>query len=219
MKMKYVKIFTILSSIVLIVSYIVSFLITIFFGDNDFNILFNAVSDLGRNMFSPFPLLFDLGCIISGILMIPFIFYFFLSYLFKLDINFKKRGSKTLFETLAVLGFISLLNSDISLIGVGIFSLDRNPFYLHYIFTLFLFTGYLFFAFVIGLIYIIYKINLPKYLIISGFIYFGSFFIAFFLASIVFTSFAPFFEWILVFLMYSWFFLFSLRFVINHPPL
>jgi len=156
MNSKYVKIPTILSIIILIISYLTSFFIKILFGDKNFNIFLNAVSDLGQKTYSPLPLLFDLGCIFSGILMFPFIFNFFLSYLFKLEINFTNTKYKILYKALDILAFSFLLNGNIGLIGVGIFSLDRNPFYLHFIFTFFLFSGYPFFAFFIGLNYLIY---------------------------------------------------------------
>jgi len=213
MNFKYVKISTILSIIVLITSYFSSFLITILFGDKNFSVFFNAVSDMGQKIYSPLPLLFDLGCIFSGMLMFPLIFNFFLCFLFKLKININNAKHKILYYALAILAFAFLINGNIGLIGVGIFSLDRNPFYLHYIFAFFLFSGYPFFALFIGLIYLIYKIDIPKYLIISGFVYFIAFLVLLFMAYIYFPVIATLFEWILVFLMYSWFFLFSLIFI------
>ncbi len=213
MDFKYVKIITILSVIILIISYLTSFLITKLFGDKNFTIFLNAVSDLGQKLYSPLPLLFDLGCIFSGILMFPFIFNFFLSFLFKLEINFTNIKHKIFYRALAILAFSFLLNGNIGLVGVGIFSLDRNPFYLHYVFAFFLFIGYPFFAFFIRLIYLIYKISIPSYLLISGFVYFITFLVLLLMAYVYFPVFATLFEWILVFVIYSWFFLFSLTFI------
>jgi hypothetical protein len=145
--------------------------------------------------------------------MFPFIFNFFLSSLFKLELKFPNLKYKILFKAIAILAFLFLLNGNIGLIGVGIFSLDRNPFYLHFVFAFFLFTGYPFFALFIGLIYLEFKINIPRYLIISGFLYFITFILLLLKAYVLFPVYATLFEWFLVFVMYSWFFLFSLRFI------
>ncbi|TXT53783.1 MAG: membrane protein of unknown function [Promethearchaeota archaeon] len=218
MKNRTLKILTILSFVCLAFSILLSLFLTLFFGDENFSIFFNAVSGLGRNYYSPFPLLFDLGLILSGLLNFPFIF-FFKKYLFEVEEEHIENEKRNLFKILSSLTFISVLSGNISLIGAGIFSLDRNIFYLHYIFALLLFSGYLFFAFFLGLLYLIYDLYIRKYLIIFGYGFLCSFFVLMYMAAGPFNKISLLFEWIIISVMFSWYYLFSLKLVDNYDKI
>jgi hypothetical protein len=186
-----------------------SYIVSIVFGTEYYSPLINFISDLGRTLYTPAPILFDLACVITGMLIIPFVFYIFKKLYFNAKIELTKYKS-LLYKILVILAFSSGLSGSIGLSGIGIFSLERSIFNLHYIFAISVVLGLIFFAFFIGLLIITYKIPVSKIIGIGGFICSIIIFIAYLLVIFIFPHFQSLLEWFSVISITIWLCLFAL---------
>jgi hypothetical protein len=152
----------------------------------------NWISDLGGGKYTPAPYLYDIACIMAGILSIPFVFYMedFLTPDVKNTTRMRIR--------IAEAAFIFGLMGAISYIGVGIFSEDRNFFGLHGLTSELAFGGFTFNAFFTGWFILFYKTKIPKILGAYGVI--GP--LASLILFVIISN--PLFEWILLFSILAW---------------
>ncbi|TFF97487.1 MAG: hypothetical protein EU541_08170 [Promethearchaeota archaeon] len=162
---KYIRIITHSTLSSYLVLFISSYLITITFGYNNYSPLYNMISQMGSISFTPAPYLFDFACIFSGFLSFPISFYIYryLNYKINLEPNYKFIKTFLLIFLIA-----SKMLGDIGFIGIGIFSIDRNPFNIHYLFASLLFFGYFLSSFLIGILIIVFKFRLNKFIGLSG---------------------------------------------------
>ncbi len=193
--------------------FLISFITTLFFGYSSFSPLLNYISDLSLPQYSPLPFLYDVGCVISGVLTIPITFYIQKTTLHRRNVEKIEPRGKRGFKILARAGFVAGLLGDISFIGVGIFSLHRNPFGIHYVFAYLLFFGYSLTALIIGLLILLYQTNLSRLMGLSGVIYPLGIFVMF----LIFLAFAPpflvLYEWVVSLSLTAWLFVFTLYFL------
>jgi len=170
-KKKVVRILTITALGIYWFSFLLSLFLIGLFGTNTFSPLVNLISDLGSKVYSPIPYLFDLACICAGFLSFPISLYIY-QYLGKKtnpEIDNEKISIKR-FKLINLVVLISGILGDIGFIGVGIFSVDRNLYNIHFLFASFLFVGYYISAFLIGLLYLLFEININRFIALYGFL-------------------------------------------------
>ncbi|TXT63155.1 MAG: membrane protein of unknown function [Promethearchaeota archaeon] len=197
---KVAKIFTISAIIIYWTAFFSSILLVILIGENYYSPVFHYISDLGSLKFSPFPIIFDIGCIFAGLFSFPISIYVYHSLRIKTKPYVENNH---LLQTNLNLILISGFLGNIGFMGVGLFSVDRNFFNVHFIFFITLFAGYYFLAFLVGTLYIFFKIKINKFVALYGF--FSSIFV--FIISVVLLLFSIewiLFEWIANFIMVSW---------------
>jgi hypothetical protein len=207
-KPKVVKFSIYISLLTFLPGLILGIIVAINFGTLGYNLWFNWISDLGSLLYTPAPFILDLTCILSAIFIVPLILN--LSRLYsshqnhKLD-NSKKEHYIILFRRIfGYIGVASLLIGVIGMFFVGVFSLDRSPFDLHFYFSTSAFGGFAVGAFFTGLAIVLRKRIFPK--TVGYFMIFGPS-----TASIIFIICpAPltrqFLEWILMFSSLAWYY-------------
>ncbi|MHA1491719.1 MAG: DUF998 domain-containing protein [Promethearchaeota archaeon] len=177
---------------------IIGHVIAAFLGPNGYSIWTHWISDLGGSDHTPAPFLYDLACIIAGVLTIPFTFY-----MEKLlaPIPKKKKDLGKISRLRLRLGSYAFLFSiigNIGYIGVGIFSEDRNYLNLHSYTSALAFGGFTLGAFFMGALIILYDIKIPKLIGVYGMV--GPL-----LTIIIFLIINnPLWEWLLLFSILAW---------------
>ncbi|MBY9006075.1 MAG: DUF998 domain-containing protein [Candidatus Lokiarchaeota archaeon] len=193
----------VISIIFYISLFLLSFLITIILGNNSFSPLRNLVSDMGRKAYSPAPYIFDMTCFLSGLFSIPFTFYIlkFIKYQFKTNPRIKDKSHNP---------SLSFIIANIGMIGIGIFSMDRNYLYLHFFFATFALVGYVFAALYISILILFFKFGLSRIIGIIGF--FGVIILLSFTfyANVIFTSLRTISEWLIVLFISIWLYSFTI---------
>ncbi|TFF97486.1 MAG: DUF998 domain-containing protein [Promethearchaeota archaeon] len=174
------------------------------FRNNGYSPFNNLISDLGSIEYSPFPFLFDIGCIIAGFLSFPISVYIF-SYIRENSKGVK--NNKTILNFLTYILLFSGILGDIGFVGIGFFSIDRNPLNIHFIFASFLFVGYFLSAFLVGILVLLFKIRLNKNIGILGLFVSISIFFIYILLILLKINFI-FFEWIADFSLLMWLYTF-----------
>ncbi|MGV9197906.1 MAG: DUF998 domain-containing protein [Promethearchaeia archaeon] len=167
-------------------------------GPGEYFIWTNWISDLGGSPYTPAPFLYDIACILAGLLTLPLTFY--------LESKFAPipENSKDLIKCsrlrfrLASYAFFFSIIGNLGYIGVGIFSEDRNYFSLHGITSSLAFGGFSLGAFFLGWMIILYIRDLPNWLGVYGI--FGPLTVI-----ILFGIFSdPLLEWLLLFSILAW---------------
>ena len=126
-------------------------------GPGEYYIWTNWISDLGGSPFTPAPYLYDIACIVAGILTIPFTFY-----MEKLLVPMPKKPedyNKTsrLRYRIGSWAFLFSIIGNVGYIGVGIFSEDRNYYGMHGITSALAFGGFTLGAFFLGWLIVLYE--------------------------------------------------------------
>lgn len=166
----------------------------------------NWISDLGSSNHTPAPFLYDIACIIAGVMTIPLTYY-----MEKLLAPLPKRNelgnhhySRLRFR-LSSFAFLFSIIGNFGYIGVGIFSADRDYDFLsvlgqgpHGIMSYLAFGGFTFGAFFIGWIIVLYNTKIPKILGIYGIL--GPLIVA--ILNLIDST--PFLEWLLLFSILVW---------------
>jgi hypothetical protein len=117
-----------------------------------YNIIDNWISDLGNHNITPAPFLLDTAVISAGILLIPFHFYME-KYLAPIPRSPEELPAPPRMSyRLMGLNFFFNCFGTIGLIGVGIFSEDRDIAGLHFIFSVLLFGSFAIGAIFLGLL-------------------------------------------------------------------
>jgi hypothetical protein len=207
------KVLIFLSLIIYAALFIASFLTSIIFGESQISPLTNYISELSLSQYSPLPYLYDLGCIISGSLTIPITFYIKKTTFHDRNVQKFNLSNRESFKILGHAGFISGLVGDVSFIGVGIFSLQRNVFGIHYLFAYLLFFGYILTALFVGLIILLYQTKLSTLMGLSGVLYPFVILALFLYTLICVPSLLIFYEWFVSISLTIWLFLFSIYFL------
>ncbi len=194
--------------IIVIASYIplliIGSIIAAVFSPEGYTIWNNWISDLGTSAHTPAPYLYDIACILAGTLTIPFTFYAekLLAPMPKTVENLRKTSRLRL----RIGGFALVFNliGNVSYIGVGIFSGDRNYYGLHNVTSALAFGGFAFGAFFLGLLIVFYDTKIPKLIGLYGMV--GP------MTVIILYPFmsSPFMEWLLLFSILAWIIPFSL---------
>lgn len=174
-------------------------------GPGQYYIWTNWISDLGSFNYTPVPYLYDIAAILAGLLTIPFTFY-----IEKLLVPMPQKPEDynkvtRLRYRLGSYAFLLSIVGNIGYIGVGIFSEDRNYFFLHGITSGLAFGGFALGAFFLGWIIVLYDVKINKVIGLYGIvgpILFVVLEVA--LPAMVNPALAPLFEWLLLFSILAW---------------
>ena len=184
---------------------IFAILLTNLYGPENYSIFQNFISDLGSPLHTPVPFIFNSIAIVTSIILLPIALY--LDEILDTTPIQRKRGPKALFIFKVFSNFakFSFLCGSIGLLGVGIVNEDFSPQFIHEIFAVLSFGGFLAGGVSTGLIIVFKKSIIPK--IIGYFMVFdvlGILFVFLFINFPLIT--APFVEWFIFFSIILWFF-------------
>ncbi|KKM90964.1 hypothetical protein LCGC14_1233290, partial [marine sediment metagenome] len=87
----------------------------VMFGPADFSLSTHTISDLGNSLFTPVPFLFDIACIMAGIITIPYSFF----------CDDLRRSIKKSVNIISRCGLLSGIIGGLGYVCVGVFSLER----------------------------------------------------------------------------------------------
>ena len=198
-KPKTVKFFTILAMTIFIGAICMGVIVAVIGPPGGYNPINNYISDMGSFNYTPLPYFLDYGNMISSILLIPCVFYLEkkLAPLPKNEEDLKNMSRMRL--RLGSIGWAWMIIGIIGMFGTGLFSEDRNPFYLHWWFTIVVFFGFAFCSFFYGLLITFFDTEVPKVLGVYMFI------VPMIIVAILFGfGFQPFHEWIMFFSLLGW---------------
>lgn len=195
---KMVRIFTTAVILIYIPLIIIGIIVAAYLDPDGYSIVTNWISDLGGSPHTPAPYLYDIACIMAGVLTIPFAFYMenILAPLPKMG-NPQIHYSRMRFRLVSSAFLFSLIGS-IGYIGVGIFSENRDYYNLHTITSSLAFGGFTLGAFFMGWTIVLYATKIPKLLGIYGIIGPLTTIIIFLLIG------NPLWEWLLLFSILAW---------------
>ncbi|KKK46504.1 hypothetical protein LCGC14_0801900 [marine sediment metagenome] len=163
---KVVKISIYISLATFLPGLIIGIIVAMNFGPVPYNLWLNYISDLGSFKYTPAPFILDLTCIISAIFILPLILN--LNRLYSSNMvenieNSKRTHYVNKFRRIfGYMGVVSLFIGIFGMFFVGVFSEDRSPFDIHYIFSTLTFGGFAFGAFFTGLAIVLKKKLFPK---------------------------------------------------------
>jgi hypothetical protein len=165
-KPKIVKISIYISLLTFLPGLIAGIIVAVIHGSLGYSLWYNWISDLGSLAYTPAPFILDITCMVSAIFIIPLILNLTRLYSshqnHKLD-NSKKERYTILFRRIfGYIGVVCLFVGVIGMFFVGVFSLDRSPFDLHFYFSTSAFGGFAFGAFFTGLAIVLRKRIFPK---------------------------------------------------------
>lgn len=114
-----------------------SLLIALFIGANDYNPIYNAISDLGSSRFTPAAFIFDISIMACSVMIFISIF------VFKSLIPLESKKKKKIFiiSTFKILGLIFGMIACIGLVIGATFSVDSDPGIYHYFGAILFFGG------------------------------------------------------------------------------
>ncbi|MFX0104750.1 MAG: DUF998 domain-containing protein [Candidatus Hodarchaeota archaeon] len=186
-------------AIILYLSFLIAgVIVASIFGSSGYSIIDNWISDLGGSIYTPAPYLYDIACIIAGILTIPITFYMENLLLPLPQKSIDIRNITRLRIRLISSAFTFGLIGSLGYIGVGIFSEDRSYFGLHSAMSILAFVGFVLSAFCIGMYILLYNTRIPKLLGLYGVVGPLTTIIVFFIEN------NPLWEWILLFSILAW---------------
>jgi len=168
-----------------------------------YNIVDNWISDLGNHTITPAPFLLDIAVISSGFLLIPFYFYIE-KYLAPIprtpeEIQMSPGRYRMCYRLMGLNFFFNFFGT-LGLIGVGVFSEDRDIVDLHFTFSVLLFG-----SFAIGSIFLGLRISfIEQPLIPKPFNYLVGIygiFVPFTVAGFALFNLSPSWEWVLFFVI------------------
>lgn len=189
-------------------SFISSFILIGFFGNNGYSPFSNLISDMGSSQYSPIPIIFDLGCIIPGLLSFPISFYI---YRYLRENGNPETNSYFFYKAILLFMLVSGIIGDVGFVGIGIYSVDRNPYNIHHLFASFLFVGYFISTFLTGILTVFFKIKINRMIGKLG-LFLSSIIFVFYIILVISNIDFVFFEWIANFSLLIWLytFLFSI---------
>jgi len=187
---------------------IVSVILAAISDPDGYTIWGNWISDLGSYNHTAFPYLYDIACILAGVLTVPFTFY--------LEKYLAPEGSSRMRYRLASYGWLIGLIGSLGYVFVGVFSEDRAfpvaalGTNLHMLFSGVAFGGFTLSAICYGLIITCYETKIPKALGVYGI--FGPAIV------MILNAFGmPLLEWMLLFSILAWIIPLSLI-IMHHGP-
>jgi hypothetical membrane protein len=182
---------------------LVGYIIAATLDPDGYTIVTHWISDLGGAAHTPAPYLYDIACILAGILTLPFTFY-----LEKLlaplpNEPWSENKYSRLRYRISSYAFIASIIGNIGYIGVGIFSEDRSPTLFglvgaHGLMSSLAFGGFTLGAFFTGWLIVLYDVKIPKTIGLYGI--FGP------LITLILFGIYPsaFWEWMLLFSILIW---------------
>ncbi len=131
-------------------------------GPGSYNFVDNYISDLGSARYSPAPWLLDGISMISAIILVPLLIYS--KKLADQDIREQTRSPAFLAAGKRgnLAGFCALYVGIVGLFGIGLFSEDRAFGWVHYFFSIVVFTGFAVGASTLGIVGLLNKTYAPK---------------------------------------------------------
>ena len=194
---KVVKI-SIIGSIVTWFSALILGFIVAQFDPQGYNIVDNYISDMGSFHHTPLPYFLDYGAIISSILMIPAI-YWMEKQLSPSPIDRWNGEFPRMRYRLSGLGSFFMFFGVFGFMMIGVFSEDRTtPLGLHFLFSVVVFSGFIFMSLFYGILILFYKTEIPR---LMG-VYMG---IVPFTTGVIFIfNFTPFWEWMMLIGLLIW---------------
>lgn len=205
---KVVKISVYISLLSFLPGLLIGLVVAMNYGPSGYSIWYNYISDLGSRIYTPAPFILDLTVIITSIFILPLILNMSRLYSSEMSDNIdnsKKIHYINLFRRICgYSGIVSLIFGILGMFNVGIFSLDRSPLNIHYVFAALTFGGFAFGSFFTGLAIVLKKKIFPRS--IGFFMVFGPP-----VASILFLI-SPqpltreFLEWVMTFMALAWYY-------------
>ncbi len=183
---------------------IIGCIVAAVFDPDGYTIWTNWISDLGSINHTPAPYLYDIACIIAGIMTVPFTFYME-NFLAALPKNPIETSKFTRFKIrLASYAFLSGIIGNLSYIGVGIFSADRDFFNMHNYTSTLAFGGFILATFFMGWLIILYRTGISKIIGVYG--VFGPLTVAIIYLVIqeIDSPLDKLFEWMMLFAILAW---------------
>ncbi len=177
---------------------IISILIASFLGPEGFSIRTNYISDLGSRHYTIAPYIHNLACIISGILLVPFSCYIIKILISTLENQEKSRKITQLRYWFGIPALIFSIMGNLTYVGVGIFSIDRNMNSIHYILAGLAFTGFIIGGILIGLLILLFDCKISKLIGLYGIL------VPIILFVIFLNTGMPLIEWLLLFSIIAW---------------
>lgn len=138
-------------------------IVAVAFGSHNYNIIDHWISDLGSIDYTPAPFLLDIAVISAGILLFPFHLYLekYLAPIPRVPADLP-APPRMAYRLMSLSFFFNCLGS-LGMIGVGVFSEDRDIADLHFIFSVLLFGSFAIGAIFLGLRFSFMKQDLlPK---------------------------------------------------------
>ena len=163
---KVVKISIYISLLSFFPGLIIAIVVAMNYGPIGYSLWDNYISDLGSKVYTPAPFILDLTVIITSIFILPLILN--MSRLYSKEMSDNIDNSKKIHYINSVRrisgysGIISLILGILGLFNVGIFSLDRSPLNIHYVFAVLTFAGFAFGSFFTGLAIVLKKKIFPR---------------------------------------------------------
>ncbi len=205
---KIVKISIYISLLFFLPGLIIGIAIAANFGPFGYSLLYNYISDLGSIRYTPAPFILDITVIVSAIFILPLILNLGRLYTStptdNIDNSKKVHHINHFRRIFGYIGMASLIIGVIGMFNVGIFSLDRSPWGLHYVFASLTFGGFAFGSFFTGLAIIMKKKIIPR--TIGFFMVFGP------PISAIFFLIGPqpltrqLLEWVMTFMALAWYY-------------
>ena len=205
---KIVKISIYISLATFLPGLILGLVVAMTLGPLPYSLWLNYISDLGSFKYTPAPYILDLTCTISAIFILPLILNLNRLYSSNMVENFdNSKRTHYVNKFRRIFGYMGVVFLFVGIFGmffIGVFSEDRSPFNIHYVFSVLAFGGFAFGAFFTGLAIVLKKKLFPK--AIGYFMILGPS-----TASIVFL-FCPepltrqFLEWIMLFSALGWYY-------------
>ena len=194
---KVVKV-SIISSLITWFSALIIGFIVAQFDPQGYNIVDNYISDMGSFRHTPLPYFLDFGAIITSILMIPGIYYVE-KQLAPSPIGRWNGEFPRMRYRLSGLGSFWMFFGIFGFLMIGVFSEDRTtPLGLHFLFSIVVFSGFIFMSLFYGILILFYKTKIPR---LMG-VYMA---IVPFTTGVIFVfTFTPFWEWIMLFCLMIW---------------
>lgn len=163
---KIIKISIYISLLSFLPGLIIGIAIAANFGPFGYSLLYNYISDLGSKKYTPAPFVLDFTVIISAVFILPLILNLARLYIStptdNIDNSKKVHYFNHFRRIFGYIGMVSLIVGVIGMFNVGIFSLDRSPWNLHYFFATLTFVGFTFGSFFTGLAIIMKKKIIPR---------------------------------------------------------
>lgn len=177
---------------------IISILIASFLGPEGFSIRTNYISDLGSRHYTIAPYIHNLACIISGILLVPFSCYIIKILISTLENQEESRKITQLRYWFGIPALIFSIMGNLTYVGVGIFSIDRNMNSIHYMLAGLAFTGFIIGGILIGLLILLFDCKISKLIGLYGIL------VPIILFVIFLNTGMPLIEWLLLFSIIAW---------------
>ncbi len=117
--------------------FLLSLLIALFIGTNDYNPIYNAISDLGSSRFTPAAFIFDISLAICSVMM----FISILVFKSLIPLESKNKKKSFIISAFKISGLTFGMIACIGLVMGAIFSVDRDPGIYHYFGAILFFGG------------------------------------------------------------------------------